>query len=297
MILVCPSCETRYFADDSAVGKDGRRVRCASCGHSWFAKAHEEGVPEAPAENTGLTREQVERLRQTAAANSAARAGPHAEFRAREHARRKRERSRAAAIAWGVAFVLFGGFAIAAVLLRDQVSEAFPKAASLYRLVGLDVNRFGLVLENVDAKRSFDGTTPVLTVTGQAVNQSEERRDAPQLRVVLRDEDGKEVKEWVDSLGVPSLGPGERVEFSSRFDAPPVETYRLTVTFAPIPGQEGGEGPVIEATGGGEGPAPTTPASGATDEKPQDDGAYEEPDWKGGDEPVEEANLKGAGHN
>jgi predicted Zn finger-like uncharacterized protein len=293
MILVCPSCETRYFADDSAVGKDGRRVRCASCGHSWFAKAHEEGVPAAPAENTGLTREQVERLRQTAAANSAARAGPHAEFRAREHARRKRERSRAAAIAWGVAFVLFGGLAIGAVLLRDQVSEAFPKAASLYRLVGLDVNRFGLVLENVDAKRSFDGTTPVLTVTGQAVNQSEERRDAPQLRVVLRDEDGKEVKEWVDTLGVPSLGPGERIEFSSRFDAPPVETYRLTVTFAPLPGELPGVGPVIEATGG-EGEA----SPGGAEEAPKDDGAYEEPDWTGGDGPVEEAkaDIKGAGH-
>lgn len=295
MILVCPSCETRYFADDSAVGKDGRRVRCASCGHSWFAKPQEEGLPAAPAENTGLTREQVERLRQTAAANSAARAGPHAEFRAREHARRKRERSRAAAIAWGVAFVLFGGLAIGAVLFRDQVSEAFPKAASLYRMVGLDVNRFGLVLENVNAKRSFDGTTPVLTVTGEAVNQSEERRDAPQLRVVLRDEDGKEVKEWTDSLGVPSLGPGERIEFSSRFDAPPVETYRLTVTFAPLPGDDAGEGPVIEATGGEGGPA--APA-GSTDEAPKDDGAFEEP-AKAGDAPIEEAhaNVGEAGHN
>jgi hypothetical protein len=189
--------------------------------------------------------------------------------------------------------VLFGGLAIGAVLFRDQVSEAFPKAASLYRLVGLDVNRFGLVLENVNAKRSFDGTTPVLTVTGEAVNQSEERRDAPQLRVVLRDEDGKEVKEWTEPLGVPSLGPGERVEFSSRFDAPPVETYRLTVTFAPLPGEIPGQGPVIEATGGEGAP----PASGA-DEPPKDDGAYEEPDWKGGDEPVEEAkaDIKGAGH-
>ena len=290
MILVCPSCETRYFADDSAVGTGGRRVRCASCGHSWFAKPQEEGVPAAPVENTGLTREQVERLRQTAAANSAARAGPHAEFRAREHARRRRERSRAAAIAWGVAFVLFGGLAIGAVLFRDQVSEAFPKAASLYRLVGLDVNRFGLVLENVDAKRSFDGTTPVLTVTGEAVNQSEERRDAPQLRVVLRDEDGKEVKEWVDTLGVASLEPGERVEFSSRFDAPPVETYRLTVTFAPAPE---GEGPVIEATGG-EGVPPAS-----TDEAPKDDGAFEEPDWQGGDAAVEEARaeIRRAGNN
>jgi hypothetical protein len=101
------------------------------------------------------------------------------------------------------------------------------------------------------------------------------------------------VKEWMDSLGVPSLGPGERIEFSSRFDAPPVETYRLTVTFAPIPGQDSGEGQVIEATGG------EAPPAGGTDEPAKDDGAYEEPAWNGGDGPVEEAHadIKEAGHN
>ena len=37
MILVCPSCDTRYFADDTSIGKEGRRVRCATCGHAWHA--------------------------------------------------------------------------------------------------------------------------------------------------------------------------------------------------------------------------------------------------------------------
>jgi predicted Zn finger-like uncharacterized protein len=310
MILVCPSCETRYFADDSAVGKEGRRVRCASCGHSWFAKPQEEGAPAAPVEeNTGLTREAVERLRQTAAANSAARAGPHAEFRAREQARRKRERSRAIGIAWAAGFIVFAGAATGAVLFRNEVAEAFPKAASLYRMVGLDVNRFGLVLENVDAKRSFDGTTPVLTVTGAAVNQSAERRDAPQLRVLLRDEDGKKVQEWTDNLSVASLGPGERVEFSSRFEAPPVETYRLTVTFAPLPGQEseGGE-TIIEATeadpSGQGAPSEAQPVVAPLDEAGVEaETDFAEPAWNGGDseggseDGAAEAGLAEAGHN
>ena len=95
MILVCPSCDTRYFADDSKIGKEGRRVRCATCGHAWTAKAQEDDGAPAPVEETGLTREQVERLRQTAQANSKTRAGPHAEFRAQQHAKRKRDRSRA----------------------------------------------------------------------------------------------------------------------------------------------------------------------------------------------------------
>lgn len=290
MILVCPSCDTRYFADDTAVGKDGRRVRCASCGHSWFAKVQEEGAP-APAENTGLTREQVERLRQTAAANSAARAGPHAEFRAREHARRKRDRSRAAMIAWVASFAVFAGAAGASVLYRNEISEAFPKAASLYRMVGLDVNRYGLALQDVEPKRSFDGTTPVVTVTGSVVNDSEQRQDTPLIRIILRDEGGKKVHEWTDKLTVDALGPGERVEFSSRSEAPPIEAFKLTVTFAPKPGQKlDGSQSTVETAEGHAIPAPPKPAAKADDHEGdapkvlhEGDEGYQEPGWSGGD--------------
>jgi len=239
MILVCPSCDTRYFADDSSIGKEGRRVRCATCGHAWHAKLQDEGDPLVAPQDTGLTREQVERLRRTAHENSRTRAGPHAEFRAREHAKRKKTRSRVVTIAWASTGVIFAALVGLAVVFRNEVAEAFPRSASIFRLVGLEVNRFGLALQDVTAKRSFDGTTPVLTVTGSAVNQSEEPREAPQLRVTLKDEAGKEVQSWTDKLAVPVLGPGERTQFTSRFEAPPVETYRLTVTFA-YP--EGGDG-------------------------------------------------------
>ncbi len=44
MIISCPACTTRYVVPDSAIGADGRTVRCAKCRHSWF----QEGPSLAP---------------------------------------------------------------------------------------------------------------------------------------------------------------------------------------------------------------------------------------------------------
>jgi len=41
MIIACPACSTRYVVPDSAIGVEGRTVRCAKCRHSWFQQGPE----------------------------------------------------------------------------------------------------------------------------------------------------------------------------------------------------------------------------------------------------------------
>ena len=53
MIIACPACSTRYVVPDSAIGVEGRTVRCAKCRHSWFQDGPVLDVPkegDTPAE-------------------------------------------------------------------------------------------------------------------------------------------------------------------------------------------------------------------------------------------------------
>lgn len=47
MIIACPACATRYAVPDSAIGLEGRTVRCAKCKHSWFQDGPELARPVA----------------------------------------------------------------------------------------------------------------------------------------------------------------------------------------------------------------------------------------------------------
>ena len=48
MIIACPACNTRYVVPDTAIGVEGRTVRCAKCRHSWFQEGPRFDQADAP---------------------------------------------------------------------------------------------------------------------------------------------------------------------------------------------------------------------------------------------------------
>jgi predicted Zn finger-like uncharacterized protein len=237
MILTCTSCSTRYYADDAAIGPAGRTVRCAACGFSWFAEPHLElRDPEPRAEAVAaapepLTRERVERLRKAAQQPGPAPSAA-AKFRAQQAERMRRERARAAVAVWGATGAALAASAAGMVVFRQDVAELWPRSASAFAALGLDVNVYGLEFYNLAVQRSVDGDTPTLVVSGEVRNIGRDSKAIPPVRLSLRDAQSHEILQVVNAIADHPVAAGASVPFQLRVDNPPSDAVDLEATFA-----------------------------------------------------------------
>jgi predicted Zn finger-like uncharacterized protein len=237
MILTCTSCSTRYYADDAAIGPMGRTVRCAACGFSWFAEPQLElrtqavaVGPEAPAKEP-LTRERVERLRRAAEQPGPAPSAA-AKFRAQQAERMRRERMRAAVVVWGATGAALAASATGMVAFRQDVAELWPRSASAFAALGLDVNVYGLEFYDLAVERDFEGATPVLVVSGEVRNIGRDEKLVPPVRISLRDTRSHEIFELVNAITDQPIAAGAAVPFQIRVENPPGDAVDLEATFA-----------------------------------------------------------------
>ncbi|MEJ0059900.1 MAG: MJ0042-type zinc finger domain-containing protein [Terricaulis sp.] len=236
MILTCTSCSTRYYTDDAAIGASGRTVRCAACGHSWFAEPqltlNDRAVETtARVKQEPLTRERVERLRRAAEQPGPAPSAA-AKFRAQQAERMRRERGRAAIAAWGATGVAFAASAAGMVVFRQDVAELWPRSASAFAALGLDVNVYGLEFYDLAVERAFDGPTPVLLVSGEVRNIGRDDKMIPPVRISLRDEHSNEIFQIVHAMDGEPIVAGAATSFQIRLENPPVDAVDLEATFA-----------------------------------------------------------------
>jgi hypothetical protein len=123
--------------------------------------------------------------------------------------------------------------ATAAIAARNAIVSFAPATAAAYAEVGMPVNLRGLEIEGVRATAEHQSEEgPELLVTGEIVNLRDSETPAPDLRLALRGEDGRELYAWTARGPKSRLSPHERVAFRSRLAGPSPGVRDVLVKFA-----------------------------------------------------------------
>ena len=227
MILQCPQCQTRYLVPDSAIGGDGRTVRCANCRHSWFQEP-------TPLDLTAETTQSVPLPAPVRAVApdpppfSEAPPEPDAEP-ADAHAPRAAFRPRANPVRrWTAAALVAGALMLAAIAAITWLG-----APGFGAWLGLAPADSPLRLkDNPIERRELENGSELFAVSGQVTNPSATRQRVPDIRAELRDAQGRLVYSWTITPQQRTLAPGGSVDFNSAKLDVPANSKRLELSFA-----------------------------------------------------------------
>ncbi|QLC25612.1 DUF3426 domain-containing protein [Parasphingopyxis algicola] len=240
MILVCPACSTRYLVPDTAIGVDGRQVRCANCKNSWFAEGPET-VPEAPPQPVTpsppppapVQQEFPEPLAEEPQVEKpAARSGAIGDSDPFAHEPPFKPRRNPAkmwtAIAIGIFLLLGAGVGAVAWFGPPGFVAGLGGAANDS---ALDVQ-----LVRSPERRTLASGHELLSISGRIVNMTDEEQRVPDIRAELRNAQGAVVYDWTIQAPQRTLPPREMVEFNSAEIDIPRNAEELNLAFIPFEG-------------------------------------------------------------
>ncbi|MFY9816358.1 MAG: hypothetical protein WAK36_06615 [Pseudolabrys sp.] len=152
-------------------------------------------------------------------------------FAARRKRLQARRRQARRSSRWTALILVLFAFNVALVGARSEVVRFFPQTASLFAAVGLPVNLRNLKFENMRISKEAQEGLSSLVVEGTIVSVSNGPSEVPRLRFSARDSAGQEVYTWPTMPGRGIVGPGEKLDFRTRFVSPPDNAVDVMVRF------------------------------------------------------------------
>jgi predicted Zn finger-like uncharacterized protein len=245
MIIACPACATRYDIPDAAIGPQGRKLKCAACGHGWHADPASALPPEAspepaapppapvsppPAPPLPVAPEVPPPFDPPPQATEEAmldEAPSPFDYQPPLEPRR----AGIGWLGWIAAIVVLLALAAYAVFafdvggLRTRLSVASAGTASPL------VVRF----TSTPFRRSMESGNELLQVQGQVVNPAATSQRVPDIRAELRDAQGRTVYNWTIGAPVARLAPGAKADFDAAEVDVPAAARTIHLRAGPTP--------------------------------------------------------------
>lgn len=117
------------------------------------------------------------------------------------------------------------------VAMRDNVVKQSPDLASLFQMIGFDVNLRGLEFRNLRTFTEVEDGKRVLVVEGSIRNLLEERNVVPAVRLSIRSADHQEVYAWTVEPRTKSLNALDETRFRTILADPPASASDIQVRF------------------------------------------------------------------
>ncbi|MCX2724882.1 MJ0042-type zinc finger domain-containing protein [Roseibium salinum] len=128
---------------------------------------------------------------------------------------------------FGVALAVCAGF----VLMRDDIVKQSPDLASLFQLVGFQVNLRGLEFRNLRTFTEVEDGKRVLVVEGSIRNLLDETNAVPAVRLAIRGADLQEVYAWTVEPRTKLLNALDETRFRTILADPPGDASDIQVRF------------------------------------------------------------------
>ena len=219
MILECSECQSRYLVPDTAIGADGRVVRCAYCKHSGC---------QPPAVADLVQRAKERRAAEAATPAPAIVAPPEPDFQPPlpEGRRPRRDPARR----WTMIALAAGALMTAAA--GALVWTGNPGSIPHFGLPATTSETPLVFADRTIDRRDLTSGNELFAVSGKVLNPTDQRQRVPDIRADLRDASNRVIYSWTITPERRYLGPRGVLDFNSAKLDVPTGVRMLELSFA-----------------------------------------------------------------